>query len=53
VKLTPRRPLMHVDPALLTIASMPVFVLRIAEMEEFWTFMKKSRATLAPGSFET
>ena len=25
----------------------------IAEMEEFWQFMKKTRATLTPGSFET
>jgi len=26
---------------------------RIAEMEEFWGFMKKSRQTLKPGSLET
>jgi hypothetical protein len=25
---------------------------RIAEMEEFWKFMKKSRHTLKPGSLE-
>jgi len=25
---------------------------RIAEMEEFWEFMKKSRRTLQPGSLE-
>lgn len=25
---------------------------RIAEMEEFWQFMKKSRGKLKPGSFE-
>jgi hypothetical protein len=25
---------------------------RIAEMEEFWKFMKKSRHTLQPGSLE-
>ncbi|MBI2999604.1 MAG: hypothetical protein HYY46_14315 [Deltaproteobacteria bacterium] len=25
---------------------------RIAEMEEFWEFMKKSRRTLHPGSLE-
>ncbi len=30
-----------------------VSVERIAEMEEFWRFMKKTRATLTPGSFET
>jgi hypothetical protein len=27
-------------------------VQRIAEMEQFWRFLKKSRATLTPGSFE-
>ncbi|MEE9549849.1 MAG: hypothetical protein V3W08_05550 [Candidatus Binatia bacterium] len=26
---------------------------RIAEMEEFWEFMKKSRRTLKPGGLET
>ena len=26
---------------------------RVAEMEEFWEFMKKSRQTLKPGSLET
>ena len=26
---------------------------RIAEMEEFWGFMKKSRQSLKPGSLET
>jgi hypothetical protein len=26
---------------------------RIAEMEAFWLFMKKSRGTLRPGSIET
>ncbi len=26
---------------------------RVAEMEEFWGFMKKSRQTLKPGSLET
>jgi len=26
---------------------------RIAEMEEFWDFMKKSRRTLKPGGLET
>lgn len=25
---------------------------RVAEMEEFWEFMKKSRRTLQPGSLE-
>jgi len=25
---------------------------RVAEMEEFWEFMKKSRRTLQPGSVE-
>ena len=26
---------------------------RVAEMEEFWGFMKKSRQSLKPGSLET
>ncbi|MFQ5684837.1 MAG: hypothetical protein ACE5HC_16410 [Candidatus Binatia bacterium] len=26
---------------------------RVAEMEEFWEFMKKSRRTLKPGGLET
>jgi hypothetical protein len=26
---------------------------RIAEMEALWRFLRKSRATLTPGSFET
>mgnify|MGYP001609093061 CR=1 FL=1 len=26
---------------------------RVAEMEEFWEFMKKSRQSLKPGSLET
>ena len=30
-----------------------VSVERIAEMEAFWRFLRKSRATLTPGSFET
>lgn len=30
-----------------------VSVGRIAEMEEFWEFMKKSRRTLKPGGLET
>ncbi len=30
-----------------------VSVQRIAEMEEFWRFLKKSRAKLTPGTFET
>ncbi len=25
---------------------------RVAEMEEFWEFMNKSKATVIPGSFE-
>jgi hypothetical protein len=29
-----------------------ISVERIAEMEEFWKFMKKSRHTLTPGSLE-
>jgi hypothetical protein len=29
-----------------------VAVERIAEMEEFWEFMKKSRRTLKPGSIQ-
>ena len=29
-----------------------VSVQRIAEMEEFWRFLRKSRATLTPGSFD-
>jgi hypothetical protein len=28
-------------------------LVRIAEMEEFWRFMKKSRRSLRPGSFKT
>jgi hypothetical protein len=30
-----------------------IAVERTAEMEEFWRFMKKTRGTLTPGSFET
>jgi hypothetical protein len=26
---------------------------RVAEMEEFWSFMDKTRGTLKPGSFRT